>query len=66
MWYTLRIDEVIEKLKTNIDKGLSEKEVKTRENYKKAKSVIENRLNKNGVSEYLIELDETTGKIKVE
>ena len=30
MWYTLRIDEVIEKLKTNIDKGLSEKEAVAR------------------------------------
>ncbi len=41
-------------------------EVKNKENYKKTKSIIEQRLNKTNVAEYTIDLDEQTGKMKIE
>jgi len=40
--------------------------VKTQENYRKTKKIITERLKKCGVSEFLVELDENTGKIKIQ
>lgn len=45
---------------------VNEASIKNLENYKKAKAIIEKRLKGNNVTEYFIELNETTGKMKIE
>jgi len=46
--------------------AINEASLKNVESYKKTKSIIEERLNKNKISESLVVLDEETGKIKIE
>ena len=45
---------------------INEDSAKTVENYKKAEKIIEKRLKGNGITEYSIDLDETSGTIKLE
>ena len=51
---------------TTEEKPVNSDDVKNVDNYKKTKSIIEKRLNKLGVNNYIIKLDEETGKIIVE
>lgn len=51
---------------TTEEKPVNADEVKTADNYKKSKDIIEKRLYKLGVDNYVIKLDEDTGKIIVE
>lgn len=49
-----------------VQNPVNDETVKTLDNYKKTKKIIEKRLKGNNVSEYLIDLDEKTGKITIE
>lgn len=51
---------------TTEEKPVNPDEVKTTENYKKSKDIIEKRLAKLGVDNYVIKLDEDTGKTIIE
>ena len=51
---------------TTEEKPVNADEVKTPENYKKSKQIIEKRLSKLGVKNYVIKLDDNTGKIVIE
>ncbi|MBR3163538.1 MAG: hypothetical protein IKF17_05525 [Clostridia bacterium] len=48
------------------EQPLNSDEVKTTENYKKSKSIIEKRLSKLNVDNYIVKLDESTGTIVLE
>lgn len=58
--YTEEKGYKIEQVKVNDDS------IRTVENYKKAKKIIDERLKNTNVTEYNVTLDETTGKIKIE
>lgn len=49
-----------------VEEPVNSSQVKTTNNYKKAKEVFKKRLEGEGITEYNIELNEKTGKIKVE
>ena len=51
---------------TTEEKEKNPEEVKTLDNYKKSKQILENRLKKLGVNDYIIKLNEETGKIILE
>ena len=51
---------------STVETKINDDSIKTLENYKKSKDVIEKRLKGNDVSEYFIDMNETTGKIKIE
>lgn len=48
------------------EKPVNDASLKTLENYKKAKEIIEKRLQGSNVTEYFLDLNETTGEIKIE
>lgn len=49
-----------------VEQKVNEDAVKTLKNYKKAKKIIEERLEGNNVTEYFIELNEETGEIQIQ
>lgn len=49
-----------------VEEPINTENVRTLENYKKAKKVIEERLNKSGVSQYFIDFDSSTGNMQIE
>lgn len=49
-----------------VEEPVNSSQLKTTDNYKKTKEVFKNRLEREGITEYNIELNEKTGKIKVE
>jgi len=49
-----------------VEEKVNEDSVKTLENYKKSKAIIEERLKGNGVPQYFIDMDEKTGTMKIE
>ena len=51
---------------TTEEKPVNADEVKTADNYKKSKQILEKRLEKYGVNDYIIKLDEDSGKIIIE
>lgn len=51
---------------STVETKINDDSIKTLENYKKSKDVIEKRLKGNDVSEYFIDMNETTGEIKIE
>ena len=51
---------------TTEEKPVNADEVKTSDNYKKSKEIIEKRLASLGVDNYIIKLDEDTGKMRIE
>lgn len=51
---------------TTEEKPVNSDDVKTTDNYKKSKSIIEKRLKKLGINNYVIKLDEETGDIVLE
>ncbi len=58
--------EITEKGYTKEEKAKNKEEIKTIENYKISQKIIEKRLQKLGVSNYIIKLEETTGDIVME
>ena len=59
-------DEIAEKGYTKEETPYNSDEVKTVDNYKKSKEIIEKRFNELGISNYITKLDEETGDIIVE
>ncbi len=59
-------EEIAQKGYVKEEKPNNSEEVKTLENYKKTKEIIEKRLEKSGVQNYIIKLDEQSGTIAVE
>lgn len=59
-------EQIAEKGYTKEEKIYNSEEVKNAENYNKSKEVIEKRLSKLGVENYIIKLDEQTGDILLE
>lgn len=51
---------------TTVEKPVNEEKTRTLENYKKAKKIIEERLEANNISQFFIEMDNKTGKITIE
>ena len=51
---------------TTVEKAVNPSSNKKLENYKKAKKIIEQRLKNNNITEYSIDLNEITGKMKIE
>ena len=49
-----------------VETEINPENVKTIENYRKTEKIIENKLNKNGISQYFINIDESTGTIEIE
>lgn len=50
---------------TTVETAVNDASLKTQANYEKAKEIIEERLEKNGISQYFIDMNELTGKIKI-
>ena len=59
-------DEIAEKGNTKEETPYNSDEVKTVDNYRKSKEIIEKRFNELGISNYITKLDEETGDIIVE
>ncbi len=59
-------EQIAEKGYIKEENPYNTEEIKTVENYRASKEVIEKRLKKLGISNYLIKLDETTGDITIE
>ena len=59
-------DEIAEKGYTKEETPYNSDEVKTVDNYRKSKEIIEKRFNELGISNYITKLDEETGDIIVE
>ena len=51
---------------TTVEQPVNDVSIKNLANYEKTKKIIENRLEKSGVSEFFIEMHEITGKMKIE
>lgn len=51
---------------TTVEQKVNDDSIKTIENYRKAKKIIEKRLDGNGISQYFIDMDEKTGTMKIE
>ena len=59
-------DEIAENGYTKVETPYNSDEVKTVDNYRKSKEIIEKRFNELGISNYITKLDEETGDIIVE
>lgn len=59
-------DEITEKGYIKEENSINSQEIRTQENYKKSKAVIEKRLKELDVENYIIKLDEQTGEFVIE